>query len=178
MSNGNGRKATLASGDSRRQRWWCDIRWIAAGVVIFSITPLLWLLFGPEPAIRVSRETTFITGPLADDGLPDYPAAVLAMAGPAPPPEENAAALILQTVVPRWIKQPDIPVVCAALGIPTALPGPLLQGPGPFGDSVATISHEAFSAAQETPWTGADLPELAAWLIANERLVDNLVCRG
>jgi|GEM_PF-3036934 len=67
----NGHDTTAVK--SPRLRWWQDPRWIASGVIAATIVFLLWGLFGPEAAIRVSRETTYLTEPLAADGLPRLP---------------------------------------------------------------------------------------------------------
>ncbi len=42
-------------------RWWRDPRWIMAMLAMLVAIPvgtILWGLFGPEPRIIVSRETT------------------------------------------------------------------------------------------------------------------------
>lgn len=158
---------------ARRPRWWRDLWWISAIVVLTAAVSLLWGLFGPEPAIRVSRETTLITEPLAGDGLPDYPAALLAMAGPAPPPEQNAAVLLLKTLGPLDLKPPQVSLVCGALGISTELPKSILTHP--HHDAATGVSSDDFYAALARPWTGKDLPELEAWLVTNQRLIDQLV---
>ncbi len=173
MSGEKGRRKTDAASDRRPQRWWCDLRWITAGVVTLSIVWLAWGLFGPEPPIRVSRETTYFTKPLAADGLPDYPAAVLAMEGPAPPPEENAAAELLQVCWPLGIDDADLPAVCTALGIPCEPPEEPLRTPDE--NAASNVTRDIFDAAQEVPWTDGDLPELAAWIVANEASIDRLV---
>ncbi|MEZ6068762.1 MAG: hypothetical protein R3C10_00545 [Pirellulales bacterium] len=41
-------------------------------LLTLSIGGMAWRLFRREPAIVVSRETTYITEPLGEDGLPDY----------------------------------------------------------------------------------------------------------
>jgi len=173
MSNDAGHQSTVPVGDHRSRRWWCDIRWITAGVIVGTVVFLLWGLFGPEAAIRVSRETTYLTEPLAADGLPDYRAALLAMAGPAPPPEENAAAALLQVCWPLGIDDADLPKVCAALGIPNEPPADRLRAPD--DDAASKVTHEMYFAAGERPWTGADLPELEAWLVKNEATITQLV---
>jgi hypothetical protein len=162
------------SPDIVKHRWHrcLDIRWITAGVVTLAIAFLLWGLFGPEPAIRVSRETTFLTEPLAADGLPDYPAAVLAMAGPAPPPEENAAVALLKVCWPMGIEAADLPAVCAALGIPHAPPADPLREP--HEDSASKVTREAFDTSTERPWKSHHFPELAAWLSETEDTIDAL----
>jgi hypothetical protein len=172
MTTGEADQVPPFSGDRRRLRWWCDIRWIAAGVVVGTIAFLLWGLFGPEPAIRVSRETTFLTEPLAADGLPDFHGAVLAMEGPAPPPEDNAAAELLQVLWPCGVDDADLPVVCRAMGIPDDPPSNRLRPP--YEDASAQITRDAFDAGLERPWISPDLPVLAAWLIANEANINRL----
>ncbi len=172
MKSGEGNHAP-SPGTAARHRWWLDIRWITAGIVAMAIAFLLWGLFGPEAAIRISRETTCITEPLAADGLPDYRAALLAMAGPAPPPEENAAAALLQVCWPLGIDRADLPNVCAAIGIPNEPPSEPLRAP--HKDATSKVTSEMFDAAQERPWTGENLPELEAWLQKNETKIDQLV---
>ncbi len=172
MSDDAGQRTTVSVNDHRPNRWWLDIHWITAGVVVGTIAFLLWGLFGPEPAIRVSRETTYLTEPLAADGLPDYCEALLAMAGPAPPPEENAAAALLQVCWPMGIDDADLPAVCAALGIPNDPPSDSLRSP--YEDAASGVTRDMFDAAIESPWSGADLPELETWLVKNEAQIDGL----
>ncbi len=173
MSEDSGRRKTDADNDRRPQRWWCDLRWITAAVVTLSIVWLAWGLFGPEPPIRVSRETTYFTEPLAADGLPDYRAALLAMAGPAPLPEENAAAALLQVCWPLGIDESVLPAVCDALGVTCVSPRePLRQ---PHEDAGTNVSFEMYVVGGFEPWAGASLPELEAWFIANQDKLDRLV---
>ena len=161
--------ATRAS----RRPWWQDLRWITAGLVAGIVGLLTWGLFGPESPITVARNTTFLTAPLAADGLPDYGAALLAAMGPAPKPEENAAVELLQVMWPLGINAADQPVVCQALGIPAVPPADPLRDP--TNDAATKVTHEMFDAALERPWTGAEFPELAAWLVAREAALDRLV---
>ncbi len=172
MSDDAEEQAAVAVNHHRPNRWWLDIRWITAGVVAATFAFLLWGLFGPEPAIRVLRETTFLTEPLAADGLPDYCEALLAMAGPAPPPEENAAAGLFQILWPFGIDDADLPAACRALGIPDKPPISRLRPP--YEEAASKITHDAWNAGLERPWSSADLPELAAWLVANEDSLDRL----
>lgn len=152
---------------------WRDLRWITGGVVAIGLGWLAWNLFGPERPIRVSRETTFITEPLAADGLPNYLAAALAIAGPAPPPNDNAAAGLLQTLWPLGIESGDLPAVCRALGIANEPPMQPLREP--TRDAAAGISKEMYDASCNGPWTAADFPLLDAWMQANEAVIDRVV---
>ena len=158
--------------DSSRD-WRRSLRRIAVGVVVLFVATLLWGLFGPEPPIRVARETTFLTAPLATDGLPDYEAAVLAMAGPAPAPEDNAAAELLQVLWPLGIDARNLPAVCKALGIPDTPPADPLVAP--TDDPAGKVSDEVFNATYTNPWTTAEHPDMAAWLMRHEAAIDRLV---
>ena len=156
-----------------RFRPWRDLRWITGCVVALGLGWLAWNLVGPEPPIRVARETTFITEPLAADGLPDYLAAALALAGPAPPPDDNAAAGLLQTLWPLGIERRDLPVVCKALGIPNDPPAQPLREP--TRDAAASITNDMYTASASGPWTAAELPALDAWMQANAAAIDRIV---
>ncbi len=172
MGNDSRQGATGVAAERRPQRWWCDLRWITAGVVTVSVVWLAWGLFGPEPAIRVSRETTYVIEPLDADGLPDYAAAWLAMAGPAPPPEENAAVLLLQTCWPLVISR-DLPAVCRSLGIPKDPPSEILREP--HHDAASGISRQTCEEVGGRPWTTDAFPEMAAWLRENQVTIDRIV---
>ena len=152
-----------------------DPRWIAAGLGLLLVVTLGWGLFGPESPIVVSRQTTYLTAPLAADGLPDYEAGLLAGYGPAPPPEENAAALLLETCWPLGdIDAAHLPVICKALGIPNAPPAePLVLDPKK--DAAAGIDDAMLDVAGEWPWTTEEMPAVAAWLTKHEALIDRLV---
>ncbi|MFN9369813.1 MAG: hypothetical protein ACK6CT_13785 [Planctomycetia bacterium] len=163
---------TTDAPDSSRA-WRRSLRRIAIGIVVLFVATLLWGLFGPEPPIGVARETTFLTAPLAADGLPDYEAGLLAMAGPAPAPEDNAAVELLQVMWPLGIDAKDLPVVCKALGIPDTPPAdPLVE---PTRDPAGKVSDEVFTATYTWPWTTAEHPYMAAWLLRHEAAIDRLV---
>jgi hypothetical protein len=158
-----------------KPRWWHDVRWIAAGLGLLLVVTLGWGLFGPESPIVVSRETTYLTAPLAADGLPDYEAALLAGYGPAPPPEENAAVLLLETCWPLGdIDAAHLPLLCKAVGIPNVPPAePLMLDPQK--DAAAGIDSAMIDAAAEWPWATEELPAVAAWLTKHEAQIDRLV---
>ena len=163
---------TTDAPDSSRA-WRRSLRRIAVGVVVLFVATLLWGLFGPETPIRVARETTFLTAPLAADGLPDYEAGLLAMAGPAPAPEDNAAVELLQVMWPLGIDATDLPAVCKALGIPDTPPAdPLVE---PTHDPAGKVSDDVFEKTLSQPWTTAEHPDMAAWLMRHEGAIDRLV---
>jgi hypothetical protein len=151
-----------------------DLRWIAAGLVMLLVGTLAWGLFGPEPPIRVARETTYLTAPLAAHGLPYYEAALLAGYGPAPPPEDNAAVLLLQTCWPLGIDGWNLPAVCKALGIADPPPADPLRL-DLAKDAAAGIDAAMLDTAGEWPWTTKEVPAVAAWLAKHETQIDRLV---
>ena len=154
--------------------WWQDLRWITAGLVLLLLGTLVWGLFGPEPPITVSRETTYLTAPLAADRLPDYEAAWLDKSGPAPPPAENAAAPMLETCWPFGIDAAHLPLICQAVGIPHTPPaGPLVLNPKE--DATAGIDDAMLDSAGVWPWTTEQVPAVAAWLTKHEAQIDRLV---
>ena len=63
------------------------------------------LVEGEPPDIIISRETTYITEPLAEDGLPDYEAYVWNKYGKGVTPENNAAVPIWRAVGPNPIPE-------------------------------------------------------------------------
>lgn len=132
-------------------------------------------LFGPEPPIRVARETTFVTEPLAPDGLPDYKTALLAHLGPAPPPEENAAAGLLQVMWPLGIPAADRPTVCMALGIPNVPPAKLLLDELFWALTSTWDAGKAYAAAIAWPWNADEYPNLDLWLGQHGLEIDALV---
>ncbi|MCA9100517.1 MAG: hypothetical protein KDA63_05165 [Planctomycetales bacterium] len=67
---------------------------ILAAVVLLVLWA--WQLLRPSPPIRLSRQTTYITAPLADDGLPDYVAYLNDKYGEGVTPENNATVLLVR----------------------------------------------------------------------------------
>lgn len=54
------------------------LKWILFSAVFFLAIGLFLLqLFGPNSSVRVSPQTTAIVSPLAADGLPNYPHAIV-----------------------------------------------------------------------------------------------------
>ena len=143
---------------------------IAFGGAILLVATLGWGLFRPDAPIRVAKETTYLTEPLAADSLPDYRAAMLAAMGPAPKPEENAAVEILQVMWPFDIEVADLPVVCKALGITdVAPPEPLQEAANQTGSEIYGLGHDP------RPWKGSEFPAIETWLVAQSAALDRLV---
>lgn len=89
---------STAEGDPKRprRRW---VFWLITGVAIFAVpATFILFMFGPDPPIRVAKETTYLTEPLADDGLPDYVAALIDEGREGVTPENNGALPFLEVV--------------------------------------------------------------------------------
>lgn len=88
---------------------------LAAVVAVVGL--FLLQLLGPNPAIVVSPQTTVITAPLADDGLPDYATYLLHADRKGVTPESNAAIPFLQAMWPAGLDPKEQQVVCDELGM-------------------------------------------------------------
>jgi hypothetical protein len=104
----------MDSGDkpSKRRKW----LWGAAIMLTGIIVAFLYQLFGPNPRIVVSEDTTVITSPLGDDGLPDYQAYWRELGREGVTHENNGAVLFWQAVWPGDLKSQDRRLVSEALG--------------------------------------------------------------
>lgn len=170
---------------------------VGAGVVVAL---LLWHAgvagrdgqpVAPAPKIAISKETTFITGPLAEDGYIDYLAALNAMGAKGVTPENNAAIPLYQAFGPRDVPKQERERVAKLLGI-APLPDEgkyfidetsfLLRNqkdaarPAAEADpNAAQVAAAQFERARERPWSPDDFPLVAAWLKQNEPAVDLIV---
>jgi len=97
-------------------RKWPKLK-ICLGLLLFFIAWFLYQLFGPNPQITVSKETTYITEPLGLDGLPDFPAYLLERDSKGVTPENNAAVLIWQATWPGDLDPQDQTLLAEALGM-------------------------------------------------------------
>jgi hypothetical protein len=68
--------------------------WLASLLFLFCVGLFLYQLLGPDPAIVVSKETSYITSLLDENGMPDYEAYWMQQASEGVTPENNAAVLI------------------------------------------------------------------------------------
>lgn len=139
----------------------------------------------PRVKVTISRETTYITGPLRKDGYVDYVAALNERCRQGVTPENNAAVLFWKAAGPAEIPKANRERFFKMLGTPP-LPEqgdyfvPLdayvkrLQDAGKLPASQpGKEAMEAFlkqeSQAIERPWSRKEFPVLADWLAANEK---------
>ena len=147
-----------------------------------------------KPLITVSKETTYVSGPLRKDGTVDYVAALNARASRGVTVANNAAVLLYQAVGPRDIVPELRADYFKRLGI-APLP---VQGnyfvtlnqvvqravvgkdvtEKQFAEIDPLLRRRVFTAqekvweqqaeAQERPWTPREFPLLAEWLLVNQ----------
>jgi hypothetical protein len=128
----------------------------------------------PRGKWTLSKETTFITGPLDKDGYPDYISALNKRLSEGVTPETNANVLIWQALGPHPDKSLLPPEYFKWLGA---------AAPPENGDYFIRLQDfltgltgkrielhfRQLDRAQKRPWKEKDYPELAAWLKANEK---------
>ncbi len=106
---------TIAAAKNRQKK--LPAMWIAIGTVVAFFLLFLYQLIGPDPPIVVSKETTFITEPLREDGLPDYRAYLLGQSSEGVTHENNAAVLLWQAMWPGDLAQEHWLPMSRALGL-------------------------------------------------------------
>jgi hypothetical protein len=161
------------------------------------VLPLLVLLACPvagscqtskpgKPLITVSKETTWITGPLNADGTVNYIAAADAWLSKGVTRENNAAILILQAFGRDAIDEKVRDAIIKRLGLTdfldanTELIGVVQYATGAFAeadyDQGLVDLQAAISAVRHDPLgTNVDLTQLAAFVNRNGRAMDLLV---
>jgi hypothetical protein len=174
----------------KRSRIW-RVVWVSLGLLValcaFGIISALL-----NSGVRVSPETTFITGPLREDGTVDYLAALNEMGSKGVTPENNAAVLLVRAFglgeIPESIRERFFKMLGIApvpqdgkyleplqKYLERKLPpgGEVAKGDeGPDPDEIALKQH---SRAMERPWTKEELPLVAEWLAENEKQLDLVV---
>ena len=186
------RPGTVPASRSPRRR-----QIVTTGILLVAVAAsglLAYGLYGPEPPIVISPETTLLTEPLAADGLPDYARHALVLAGRGTPPADNAAVPLLEAFWPMDLDEDEVAAVCSDLGVKQPdqpLVGfegdnfvfddairreieALLEGSRAGPPPTASVS-EVIDAAAAHPWQSAELPSLATWLTKNTGGLDLIV---
>ncbi len=170
-----------------RVRTGCLISLVCLGLLA---APCLWsaIRLAPEiltdrssrVRITISKETTYITEPLREDGYPDYFAALNNACSKGVTPENNAAVLFLQAFGPERIGVEDRQRLFAFLGmrplpdegdyflpVRAALDPAERDAPTVYVNGVPKDLPKPFDRACRAPWKGSDFPVVAAWLDQN-----------
>jgi hypothetical protein len=155
-----------------------------------------------ESKVKLSKETTYITAPLADDGLPNYALALIDRQRQGVTPDNNGARLFWQVLGPADLDAPLFARLCEELDIekPSARfvgwgssecvkqvekwiaarrqPGDRSSEEAARIDQAPYPSEEAelfASSLTQLPWIADQIPPAAEWLAQHEAALDLLV---
>jgi hypothetical protein len=176
---------------------------LAVGAVFAAAIELSsWQLAGPQGNVELSKETTFIFGPPADDGLPNYAQAILDYQRRGVTPENNAARLFWQAMGPveltpehhallfKVLRVPESSAPCVVevtdddmvnrvanwLSSQTGVEAPSGQaGPAPDVEQLRKRAGDAVSAMSKRPWRSDALPPVAETLATTTEALDLIV---
>lgn len=121
--------------------------WLGGGFLILLLF-FVYQLFGPNPPIIVSPQTTYITTPLGPDGLPDYEQYAHDQCRKRVTPEDNAAALLWPALWPGELDPPQYAAVAAELGLKSI----------PSEKDALTSLHKRPTRARITAWLHTQYP--------------------
>ncbi len=154
-------------------------RWRVVIVVLVCIIAIVLVLHWPiESKITISREMTYILGPLNADGTVNYVAYLDAKASEGVTKDNNALILLIRALGPDFIFEPCRERVFKRLGIEP--PGEDSQYFVSFYDwlsenpdlqqeeeSQELEDYERLAKSRKTAWTKRDYPLISRWLDAN-----------
>lgn len=140
-----------------------------------------------KPKVKIGPDTTYVDGPLTEDGYIDYVAHINNYLSEGVTAENNAAALLV-TVYPGEItSEAYMKRYCKALGIkPVPLKGDYFQDYYSFARSrkesrlgrkltpeesqkAIDAINKDFEKAASGPWKKKDIPSMAEWMEASEK---------
>ncbi|MGD0382564.1 MAG: hypothetical protein ABSA77_03515, partial [Thermoguttaceae bacterium] len=138
----------------------------------------------PKPPFTISKETTYLTEPLWEDGYVDYVGALNKLCREGVTPENNAAVPLWEAIGPSVIKTEDQEKFFQMLGIkPLPTKGDYLVSFDAYLKQIksadettnsATVDQqneqdEQFEKALNNPWSEEQYPLVAGWLNANQK---------
>jgi hypothetical protein len=141
-----------------------SILWYIAGVLLLLLGIFFFQLFGPNPPIVVSRQTTHITEPRGPNGLPSYQRYVLEQSRDGVTPQNNAAVLIWTALWPGELSPGDYATVAKELG---------LAGIPSKNESLAPL-YGYMKTKSFTDWLSQRLPALGAQAASDDSSTANL----
>jgi hypothetical protein len=152
--------------------------------------------FGTKPKaelrpvkITISKETTYLTGPLASDGWLDYAPVINERCKTGVTVENNAAILFWQAVGPKEIPKEMRAAFFQGLGLDApadegdyliGLHACLLRRKGGMQTSTPEFArweaqvYDQSPIAESRPWSGTEFPALAGWLDVNQKPLERL----
>lgn len=166
-----------------KKKRWRVFRRICAVLALLFVWYLV-LYWWPDSKIIVSRETTYVTDHVDEEGYVDYVAAINARASEGITPQNNAAVLFLEAAGPGDI-DPEVRKEFVHLLGMEELPevGDYFldleeflveeyeeETNDRFGGSLelSDYCHDLKTKLTQTPWTAEEYPQVAHWLKANE----------
>jgi len=150
-----------------------------------------------EPKVELGKETTFITSPLAEDGLPNYALTILNQQQVGVTAENNGAIEFWEALGPGDLSDAEFALICDEIGVEQSANRVFLIDP--LGDeNLARVAKWIANQRQagrikndakadldkaeqlimlllERPWSPQDLPLLAEWVNENQKPLDLLV---
>jgi hypothetical protein len=137
----------------------------------------------PAPKLPLGQETTYVGGPLDQDGYVDYEAALNDRLGQGITPQKNANVLLWKALGPTPEGGRGMPVeFFKRLGMEPPKDGAYFISMGHYLRDHVKLDREQYNDVLEQqgragarPWAAKDYPHVAAWLKANEKQLDLVV---
>ena len=166
--------------DEKRQKWGKRIILLVIGLVFAAaVVCNYWPV---HSKITISRETTYVLGPVNPDGTVNYVAALDERLSEGVTPENNAAPLLIRALGPDFLADSVRDKQLELLGIDplpeegdyfVSLDDYLARAASPSAAALKDMAWEKrqylLDTLYKTPWSSTDHPAIAAWLKANEK---------
>ncbi|MEZ6044785.1 MAG: hypothetical protein R3C11_04225 [Planctomycetaceae bacterium] len=151
-----------------------------------------WYAATQEP-LKPSKETTYFTGPLREDGTVDYDAALNEINKQGVTPENNSVVLLVEAIGPGvsphnkfyeelGIERPSekgdyfLDFATYEAMLMDKLPVPIDEA---AFDAYSQIDYSKdYKDAQNLPWSETEYPEVARWLELNKLPLDKILAAG
>ncbi|HDZ22832.1 hypothetical protein LCGC14_0401890 [marine sediment metagenome] len=153
------------------RRWLTGKRLLWMGLLIVLVLLAAAAYWPVDYSLKVSPETTYLTGPLREDGTVDYVEALRRLGVDHIATDENAVRLFAQAFGPSlWLPE-TLDDALAELGLP-----PLPAGGDyfvrfqkfvktlPADQQEFVAAADVLAAAIKTPWSADQYPRIAQWL--------------
>jgi hypothetical protein len=159
-------------------------------IVLACLAVFMMPAKGRRGPVTLSKETTYITEPLREDGYVDYLAALNQRFSAGVTPENNAAVPFLRAVGPGEIRPEHREEYYRMLGIPpppasgeyyitlekyAACLKPSEKPTARAGVHKEAVLYDQEIQAMKRPWMAKEFPAIAGWLAANEKPLALLV---
>jgi hypothetical protein len=145
-----------------------------------------------KPPFTISKETTYLTEPLTEDGYVDYVAAINKRCSEGVTAENNAAVLLLEAIGPKTIKEEMRERYYQMLGVKAfpeqgdyfvpfwdfyeaKRPATGNRPPTQEDNTETQKACDLFYKTMEKPWTAEKHPLYAEWLKANRKPLEKII---